>query len=439
MSRGRRARVDRRLAGTVVGLTLAGLGLAAVHFSCARAERRTEADLTIPRDLAGAPVIRVALVRGAPRASIEVRGPYEIYASDAADARPAFAGAALPAVDVALEPEPKDPAAPGIALGTTVFRPGIVRIVAKETGTLVVDGTAYRGDLVVRALASDKERGVLVVNRVNLEEYVAGVVGSEMPLLFPEAALRAQAIASRTYGLHAWRARLGAGEALFDVMDDQSSQVYKGLANETDRARQVTLDTLGVVLAYRGRVLNAYFHSTCGGETIPAAWVFGDASIPPLMGGPCGFCTDSKYYRWRHEERRADLQAKLAKEGFPVAAVSKVEVIERGPGGHVATARVLHPGGELRIKGTRLRRVVGTSSIRSTAFDVADGGGETVVFEGKGWGHGVGMCQIGARGMAKAGHDALAIVRRYYPAAEVVRAYAVPGTGTGAGTENGRP
>jgi stage II sporulation protein D len=315
-----------------------------------------------------------------------------------------------------------------------------VRVVAKQSGTLVVNGTTYRGDLIVRA--ATQPPGLLVVNRANLEEYVAGVVGSEMPLLFPEQALRAQAVASRTYALYALRSREADA---FDVADDQSSQVYRGLANETDRARKVTLDTLGVILTYRGRVFNSYFHSTCGGETIPASWVFGEAPIPPLSGAPCGFCADSKYYRWRASVTRVDLAAKLAKEGFPVGRVDRVEVLERGPAGHVALVRILHAGGEVRVKGAKLRAILGTSAVRSTAFDIEDPGGDAIALAGRGWGHGVGLCQFGARGMAQAGYDALAILRRYYPAAELVRIYTtdVPpaGAAPGAGGEAsvGRP
>lgn len=431
MTRRRKRGGEKRLAAIALGIAVLGTLLGAAGFSCVTSETAGP-DLSIPRDLAGAPEVRVALERGAARAVVEVRGPYEIYTSEGAT-RPTFAGEALPPVEVALEPG----GAPdrGLRFGSHVFRPAYARLAPKTAGTLVVNGTAYRGDLAVRATADGA--GLLVVNRVNLEEYVAGVVGSEMPLAFPEAALRAQAIASRTYGLFQVRGRT---REPYDVMDDQSSQVYKGLANETDLARRVTLDTLGVILTYRGRVLCTYFHSTCGGETTSAAYIFGGVEIPPLAGAPCGNCNDSKYFRWRCEVRKADLARKLAAEGFAVGSVGRVEVGERGPAGYAKSVVVTHPKGQLRVAATKLRWLVGTSTIRSTAFEIEDGGGEVFVVAGRGWGHGVGLCQVGARGMARAGHDAMAILRRYYPAAELVRIYgarAAPEGGGGSGGGGG--
>jgi stage II sporulation protein D len=422
--RRRRRGADRRLAALVLALT-AAVAIFAASGACCISSTRPAPDFAIPRELAGAPVMRVALAHAltAARAVVEVRGPYKIYASDARDARPSFAGEALPAAELSVEP-----GGAGLVFGQYVFRPPVVRIVPERPGTLVVDGAAYRGELVARP-APDL-RGLALVNRVNLEEYTAGVLGGEMPLAFPEAALRAQAIASRTYGLHASRAR--PGEA-WDVLDDTSSQVYKGLAGESDVTRKVTLDTLGVILTYRGQVFRSYFHSTCGGETISNRAVFGEAEIPPLAGAPCGFCEASDHYRWRAEVKRADLLAKLQKEGAPLRALDRLDILEMGPAGRAATVRVSGQGAAFKLEATKLRAIVGARVLQSTAFSVEDAGGPVVAFAGRGWGHGVGMCQWGARGMAKAGYDGTAILRRYYPAAELVKVY------SGSGGNDGRP
>jgi stage II sporulation protein D len=424
----------RRAAALLAVLVAAALALIGPGFSCASpagAPSRPAVDLSIPRTLAGAPIVRVALVRGAPRASIEVRGPYEVYASEAAGARPAFAGASLPPVEAAL-----DEGGDGLRLGTYALRPAFARIVASAPGTLLVDGQAYRGELVLRDWK--EPRGLLVLNLVHLEEYVAGVVGCEMPLSYPDAALRAQAVAARSYGYYAVRTR---GGAPYDVADDQSSQVYAGLKNETPKAREVTLGTGGLVLAFEGRIFSSYFHSTCGGGTIPASWVFGEAPIRPLEGAECGFCGDSKYHRWRAELSKAEIAARLAKQGTPVRAVSRVEVVTRGPRGYAGAVRLSHPEGAVEMKAERFRFMVGASVVRSTWFDVEDPGGEKVVVSGRGFGHGVGLCQVGARGAARAGMDERAILGRYYPGAEMVRLYAVAesggGAGGGAGTETG--
>jgi stage II sporulation protein D len=407
---------------TLVALAFTATVAATTALSCLAG--RSRPDFAIPRDLPGAPLVRVALFTDAPRATIEVRGPYRIYASLDPAAPPQFEGPSLPPTELAAQgPD-------ALVFARYLFRPGLVRVAADGAGTLVVNGTAYRGDLVCRAVPSravGAAGGVLAINRVNLEEYVAGVVGSEMPLAFPDAALRAQAIASRTYAL--WRLKTRDPGAAYDVTDDTDSQVYRGLANETAKAREVTTATLGVILTHAGLIFPAYFHSTCGGRTIPASFELGDRAIEPLAGVPCGFCDDSKYANWEALVAKADLAAKLRKEGLPgVARVDAVEVMDVGPAGHVALVRVVYQGGELRIKGSRFRMIVGPSVLRATLFTIEDRG-DKLLFRGRGWGHAVGLCQIGARGMAQRGYDTTAILGRYYPGAELVRIYAAATAG----------
>jgi stage II sporulation protein D len=390
------------------------LGLLAAGFSCLGG--RAGPDLSLPRGLTEATRVRVALIREAPRRVVEVRGPYAIYASDDPHAAPQFEGEALPPTEVWA------PAADALALGGVVFRPGRTRIEPKRPGTLRVDGAGYRGDLVCRARPGDPgaPASVMLVNRLGLEEYVAGVLGGEMPLSYPEPALEAQAIAARTYALYEMRVR-GRG-ADFDVTDDTTSQVYRGLEVETEGARRVVGATCGVVLTYRGLLFPAYFHSTCGGTTVPAWFSLGGSDIPPLSGAPCGFCGDARYARWEAEVRKADLAEGLRREGIAVGSVDRVEVIEVGPAGHAAVVRVVHAGGEVRIRGPRFRHIVGPSVVRSTHFTAEDRG-DRVLFFGCGYGHGSGLCQNGARGMARAGYGAAEILRRYYPGAELVRIY----------------
>jgi stage II sporulation protein D len=362
----------------------------------------------VPQTLDAAPAVRVALERGVKSVRVAVEGPYRLIGDD---------GEVVSQGDRLAEVEVR-PAEGGLALGRYIFRPAWLKVLPSEAGTLRVDGRAYRGELIV----ADRGSGdLLVLNRLGLESYVAGVVGNEMPLSWPMAALRAQAIAARTYALQRLQARK---RSAWDVTDDASSQVYKGLENETERARAVVTDTLGVILSWQGRVLTAFYHSTCGGDTIPAAWVFGGADLPPLRGGPCGFCESSKYYRWELRLSPDDLAAKLKGRGA-VAPVTSVAVTETGPADHVGKVEIAHAGGTLAISGADLRRSVGHSRIRATRFRAGIEGGE-VVFTGAGWGHAVGMCQVGARGMADAGYGTRDILGRYYPGAELVTLYERP-------------
>ncbi len=440
--RGRRKAHPRRLAAVAIAVMVLSTA-AATAFSCFG--RPVAVDLSIPRELAGAPVIRVALTARAPeRATVEVLGPYAAYAGSLAEVagpsgpgpatprgEPALRGAALEATEVKI-------AGRELIFGRFALRAEALRIVPQADGTLAVDGTRYRGDLVLRRTAEGG--ALLLVNQVSIEEYIAGVLGSEMPLAFPEEALRAQAVAARSYAVYQMRVRQAEP---FDVGDTVQWQVYKGLANETPKARRVVVDTLGVVLTFGRQLFCTYFHSTCGGETVPASFAFAGAGgaepdIPPLAGAQCGSCGDSKHFRWEVDLAKADVAERLAKAaasgsasgsgGLTIRDLARVEVAERGPGGHVSWVRVRHrDGGETLVRATRLRLAVGPAAIKSTRFDVEDRG-DRLVFRGQGFGHGAGLCQMGARGMAAAGFDAVEILRRYYPGAERVRLYAPPPT-----------
>ncbi len=356
----------------------------------------------LPERLERDPIVRVALERGVREIEVAVRGAYTLIDENG---RVVDRGEVLAPTRVRADRG-------SVAFGQYVFRPPWLKLIPARSGTLRVGGRGYRGELVITERPAGR---LLVINRVGLEPYIAGVVGNEMPLSWPLAALRAQAIAARTYALERMQARR---RAAWDVSDDASSQVYRGLENETERARKVVADTLGVVLVWNDRLLPAFYHSTCGGETIPASWVFGLPDIPPLGGGPCGFCESSRYYRWRVRLGREAVTEALAERGVR-PPLENIEVIEWGPARHVDTVRLVHGGGVSKISGKALRRALGPSKLRSTRFDVRLDG-DAVVFEGAGWGHAVGMCQVGARGMAEAGYDTRAILSRYYPGARLV-------------------
>lgn len=369
--------------------------------SCLAAEPRT--NLT-PEILSSAPTVRVALANDGRGKNVEIRGPFRALPSGGPDAR----GDALASSPVTIEGD-------AIAVGAYRFPGSTVRFEPTEDGTLVWDGIAYHGALEIRRTADGR---VLVVNEVNLEEYVAGVLGNEMPLEWPEAALRAQAIAARTYAVY--QVRTGSRDG-YDLETDTRSQVYRGLDRETPLARRIVAETAGVILTYRWKIFCTYFHSTCGGETIGAHVVFGGEEIEPLSGVRCGYCQSSRYFRWSHRIPLADLPPILARLGATVGAVRDVAV-EPGPAGRAATVRFETDRGAVSVPAARFRMEAGASDIRSTAFDVlvVDGAAE---IRGRGWGHGVGLCQVGAKGMAEAGYDALQILQHYYPGSEMVRLY----------------
>ncbi|MDP7034551.1 MAG: SpoIID/LytB domain-containing protein, partial [Planctomycetota bacterium] len=258
------------------------------------------------------------------------------------------------------------------------------------------------------------------VNHLPMEDYLAGVIGCEMSLSWPDSALETQAICARTYALHEMTA---SKHKDFDVYDSVKSQVYRGIANDDDRARAMIAKTRGLVLTYQGRVFPTFFSSTCGGHTASAELAFGGPKIPPLSGRPCEACKISKYYRWSRNLDKSTIEKKLRAAGATIPGpLSSIQIVQAGPSGHARTVELKGASGSTTWPATRFRMAVGpgTQGILSTRFQTLDRG-DTIDFEGGGWGHGVGLCQMGTLGLARDGVPCDRICRFYYPGALIRR------------------
>ncbi len=313
--------------------------------------------------------------------------------------------------------------------------------VGLESGRFVlVDGKPYRGIVEVAAGAG----GLVVVNQLPLEAYVAGVVNAEMGRRAPEEqpAVEAQALVSRTYAL-ANRGKFASGG--FDVRASVADQVYGGVGAETAEGRAAVRATAGQVITYRGQLITTFFHSTCGGVTADVTDAFYSARPVPYLRHvsdrrPSGgaYCDRSPRFRWSVEWDgtllldilRRTVPATLGVEAEQVDEVRDVRVRRVGPSGRVAEIRVDVGRGEIPVFGPDVRAVFETSDGRvlgSTAFlfeaERRDGVVRRLVAHGTGWGHGVGLCQWGAVGRARAGQDAATIVTTYFPGTTIVRLY----------------
>jgi stage II sporulation protein D len=307
------------------------------------------------------------------------------------------------------------------------------------TAPVRINGKAYRG--VIEVL---RDRiGLTVVNRLGVEGYLQGVVSAEMGRRssIEEAALRAQAVVSRTYAIR----NLGRWKAQgFDLSATVSDQVYGGIGVETPEGRAAVADTRGRVLTYNGTPIEAFFYSTCGGRTADGFEVFRGAtrtylrSVPDQAENGSIYCSISPRYRW-HEEWTADaLRATLQRNlppvagirGEAVARVTDVRVARRTASGRVGQLAIALGGPEVRVDGLAIRQVLRPSSgelLRSNAFTlVAIGGGRQVTHltvDGMGSGHGVGFCQWGAVGRAREGQGFEQILAAYFPGTSLERRY----------------
>jgi len=318
----------------------------------------------------------------------------------------------------------------GLRVGTRVHAETSLRITSGTDGGFEINGVRYRGDLIV---VRDDDRDtraprITLVNDLDLEDYLKGVVGKEMSLSRGEEALKAQVIAARTYALYEAQMKTLAtvkGEK-FDVYDDERSQVYGGREKETSLAIRLVDETRGLFVVFAGRIVKTFFSSTCGGHTEPAVLVLGEGEdIPPLRGTTCGFCTESKYYAWKAEFSRAELAKKLWGPTSP-AKVKSVRVTKTLPGGHAQEVGVLVEKGvkeHLLEANGGFRRRIDPRLIRSTLWDSVETVGEKIVITGRGWGHGAGLCQYGAYKMAELGKSATEILEFYFPQARVQKLY----------------
>ena len=281
-------------------------------------------------------------------------------------------------------------------------------------GPLTLDGQELAGRL---ELFADKG-GLVAVNAVDLEDYVAAVVASEVPPSWPAEALRAQAVAARTFAVAqkiaqgpGARAHLGAS-----VLD----QVYKGTAHPEPAPRQAARDTAGEVLTWGAAPIAAYFSASCGGrsESAEDAFHLTKGSTPYLRGGD----PDDDARAWTKRIPLAAISAALRKAGRMKSEVQSLRIASRTGSGRARTLSLQTAGGARSLAAVELRQLIGYRELPSLFFEVAVDGPDAV-FTGKGSGHGVGLCQWGARGRALKGAGYREILAHYYPGAELRRMY----------------
>jgi stage II sporulation protein D len=275
----------------------------------------------------------------------------------------------------------------------------------QRAGEIGLGDRRYHGELlVVRESQTSK---IHVVNKLPIELYLEGVVLSEMPPDYPLEALFAQAVASRSYA--AWQ-MLARKEKDFDVTDTQRSQVYRGSPTQLALARKVVTATKGQVLMWDGKVLEAVFSSTCGGNTRSAEEAFGDEAPPPLGGARCGLCDGTQFSTWSARAKRADMGRALGLGG-PVVDITDASFHKSG-----RLAQIVAKGSTAskKVTANQFRDLFGSAG-RSTWFTRIEVSGDWIVVDGRGFGHGAGMCQVGASRLAGAGRGFQAILSRYYP------------------------
>lgn len=280
------------------------------------------------------------------------------------------------------------------------------------------DARGYRGSIAVRA----GDGRLVVVNWVPLADYLRSVVPLEMPPSAPKAALRAQAVAARSFAIAAQGRH---GRKPYDFCDLPHCQLYLGARSESPKTDAAISVTEGQVLTEGGKPIEAVFHSCCGGATSAIQDVWGGGTpVPYLVSrsdlGPHGaYCRRAPHFRWQFTVSAASLLRALrtSKSTDPGTRLRSIQVLQRDDAGRateveiVGDKRVTVTGSALR---TLLSRTLGSDKMKSARFAVGRRN-DQYVFEGTGHGHGVGMCHWGAMGRAEAGETYQEILGHYYP------------------------
>ncbi len=256
---------------------------------------------------------------------------------------------------------------------------------------------------------------LLVVNQIDVEAYVAGVVTGEINISWHPEALKAQAVAARTYVLYK---KMMNQQQPYDVVSSVQDQVYQGQAQVNSKVRSAIRKTKGQVITYDHHPILAAYSSTAAGPTEDASYVW-DVDVPYLKGVECPFDDQSPRYRWRAAVPLEKLEGRFRKLDYSVGTIATITPFSQTPSGRIDRIRILHSRGQLILSGQDFRRVAGYSKVLSTQFQI-ESIGRDLVLVGKGSGHGVGLCQWGMKEMAELGYSYEAIVRYYYPGTELL-------------------
>jgi stage II sporulation protein D len=285
-----------------------------------------------------------------------------------------------------------------IAVGN--IQVGELWVKPQQGGYIWIGDRWYRGS--VRVVPDGKK--LLAINHVDLEQYLYSVLGAEMSPTFPAEALKAQAVAARTYALYRSQS---ARKKLFDVDSTQASQVYRGLSSEANTTQAAVNATLGQVMTYRGKPILAAFHAASGGHTenVEDIW----SSPYPYLRGVPDFDLGTPGYEWSKVFTPDELS-----KGLNVNNVKTVEIDRTTPFGSVLSLNV---SGDTQqsLLGKNVRTALKLRSLRFTVTPTPAG----FMFKGLGYGHGVGMSQWGAYSLARRGQKYTSILSHYYQGVEL--------------------
>lgn len=384
--------------------SLVGIILLSSIFPTHKTEEKKNISYPLPTNISVFQKVRVLIGEGSSEIQFSTKTPFEIWDNSG---RLFFKGNDMVNMSVKAVDD-------GIKFGSQILKGDSAWIESKGSGIEFKKRT-YEG--AIKLLVKGKK--LLVINELYIDDYLQGVIPFEANPKWPLSSLKAQAIAARTYTI--FRAIENSMQE-FDVHSSVISQAYVGKKIKHERTDRAIIETEGAILLYKGEVFPAFYHSTCGGQTARVDKVWPVKRHPSLSGVKCTFCEGSKHYIWKKQISLKEIEKKLKAKGFSVLGITKIDFKDFDKAGYAHTVVIYSREGKKVFNANEFRLWIGPEKIKSTlitrASMLSDG---YVVLRGRGWGHGVGMCQYGMKRLGELGYDYREILSQYYPQSEIVR------------------
>jgi stage II sporulation protein D len=367
------------------------------------AERLRDLSISLPQGLGALSKIRILVQRDKPAVKVSTTASFEVFDDQR---RSVTRGAKLAGATV-------KPSGQGIQWWDKNVSTRFLVVKSMESGIRVGASGIYRDEVLIYR----NSKGSLdVINRLGLDDYLKGVIPFEGNPKWALESLKAQAVVSRTF---AFTKMLARRDEEYDVSSGFISQVYAGKQIENERTGQAVDATRGEVLLYKGKLFPAFFHSTCGGATTAADLVWRVKPLSPLGGVECKFCQHSPHYKWEARVTPDEIKQKLAKQEMPVQDVRGIRTDKIDRTGRAHKLVIQSTWAEKIVDANAFRVWVDPMRLKSNLITKITARDGVFVFKGKGWGHGVGMCQYGMKYLGELGYGYLEILGYYYPGAQV--------------------
>lgn len=308
----------------------------------------------------------------------------------------------------------------GIQITNIGYVKGPLKIKSNTGGKIKVNNHFYYGEIEI--MNSFLEGKLLIINKIDLEKYLEGVISYEISPLWPEEAIKAQAVVARTYVLMHYQKNHNNKNSY--VIDNTIAyQVYNGTL-DNEKVKEIIKITEGEVIVYEDNLASVYYHSTCGGHTENIINVWSNKIfLPYLKGVVCNYCRNSPYSAiWEYKISFLDLEKKLNRAGYKIKGIKEIKLLHSEETNRVISLIIYNSNESICINANTFRSILGYNEFKSTIFDIKYQEKE-LVFRGQGWGHGVGMCQWGAKGMAEVNFNYTEIISYYFPNTNIKKWY----------------